>query len=469
MIQMKPRQAGRGSSHRRTMELLTQARPVRLDPLSDPVSAATALARAVQAAAGAGPAAVRPGRPRHHVHRRHAALGAGATLAATAAAAAVLMASDGLATGTASHVPTAGRAHALSAQQILLTAAVSAARQPAEGRYWRVAEESELAQAAGPNAHPYAVEQRWDPMLTWDARSPHQRTWTFPATGYRSVPASPGAAAAWRAGGSPRLPSQHSAQQAWWQTGGAVGYFGNSNLTFAQFQRLPTSPAGLAAAVQKAAEQQMAPVPRGSARHWSTVDQTTLSQNMFGVYDQLLQLDPISPAVRAAALRDLARVPGVHSIGKVTDPLGRAGYGIAQGGGPGNTEEVLVIAPRTGLLLADEFVTVRYTPPVPLPPSGAVPGLARCPKGTALPKLHKPICKLSVAQAQRLAASEGHVSVKDPDSGNGFQLVELGPTVKLAPGQMQSYNVIVSAGWTNASPPLPPRAQQFSVAKDSKG
>jgi hypothetical protein len=197
--------------------------------------------------------------------------------------------------------------------------------------------------------------------------------------------------------------------------------------------------------------------------------QNQLAQAMFGVYDQLLKLDPISPAVRAAVFRDLARLPGVRSIGKVVDPLGRTGYGIAQGGAPGSSEEVLVIAPGTGLLLSDEYVTVSSAHQAPLPSSGALPGLARCPKGVQTVK-HMArqggghvVCMMTAAQAKHLPAGDGTVV------NNGQVLVGTGPVLQLAPGQLQYYDAIVSAGWTNTSPPLPPRAQQFSVAKDGKG
>jgi hypothetical protein len=339
----------------------------------------------------------------------------------------------------------------LSAQQILLTAAVSAARQPARGRYWRVADINGSVIAAGPNAHPYAVEQTWKPELTWDARSPGQRTWTFPSTGYSTVPATAGAAAAWKADGSPKLPTQRSSQQGWWQTGGTVGYFGNSNLTFAQFQALPASPAGLAAAVRKAAQEQNPPLPKPSrdVYYWGYGGLPTIGQDMFSVYEQLLMRDPISPQVRAAVFRGLAELPGVRSIGRVTDPLGRTGYGIALSSGPGGTEEVLVIAPGSGMLLTDEFVTVSSSPPKPVPPSGAGPGLSACPKGTALPHPTHPVCLMRV--------------------DGSTKLVGPGPLTELAPGQVQSFDAIVSEGWTDASPTLPPRSQQFSVTKDGKG
>jgi hypothetical protein len=472
---MKALRAGRPSRHRRTMELLAQARPAWLDPAPPatslhstpphcprpgPASAAvTTLLRTARDRGQAGPPAAAPPRerPRYPVHRhpvhRHRTALAAATLAA--AAVAVLLASGGLAPGPGSRSQAAGRAAGLSARQILLTAAVSAARQPAEGRYWRVEAETAMVVAAGPNAHPYAVEQRWGPSLTWDARSPGQRTWTFPATGYRSAPATPGAAAAWRADGSPKLPAQDGPQQAWWQTGGAVGYLGNDNLTFAQFQRLPSSPAALAAVVTKAAEQQIAPPPpTHGVRTWSIGGgQPSLSQAMFGVYDQLLKLDPISPQVRAAVFRDLAGLPGVRSIGKVTDPLGRTGDGIALAPGRQQLsdrtplEEVLVIAPGSGLLLADEFVAEQG--PSPGRRSGAAPGQTRCPGKSIVRRIKGPAC------LERLS---GHL-----------ELVSLGPAPDLSPGQVESYDVIVTAGWTNASPPLPPRSQQFSVAKDGKG
>jgi hypothetical protein len=462
----------RGRSGRRTMELLAQARPASLDPGTDPGAAAGRRQDTIAAALRTNPEAPPRGaasmRSRPRVPR--AALATGLTLAAAGAAAAVFVAGSGPGAAPApiSRTPKTGSTPSvtLTAQQILFTAAVSAAQQPAQGRYWKVTDISGSVMAAGPNAHPYAVEQTWSPSVTWDARSPRQRSWTMPASGFTTTPVSAGAAAAWRAGGSPKLPSRHGRQQGWWQTGGTDGYLGNGNLTSAQFQRLPASPARLSAVVKKAAEQQIEPSPNVKAVYWSTAGKESLAETMFGVYDQLLKLDPITPAVRAAVFRDLARLPGVHSIGKVTDPLGRTGYGIAQSQGPADngaeqTEEVLVIAPGSGLLLADEFVVTSTS--YSAPSSGAAPGLGTCPKGTALPKINHPMCKLSAAQAKQLPASEGLYS------GHGFLLVGPGPMVELASGQVESFDAIVGARWTNASPALPSPSQRFSVVKDSKG
>jgi hypothetical protein len=92
--------------------------------------------------------------------------------------------------------------------------------------------------------------------------------------------------------------------------------------------------------------------------------------------------------VRATTFRVLATIPGVSLAGKVTDPLGRTGYGIAldTGTGPGSTggqEEVLVIAPGTGTFRTDEYVVTSLPAGVSAAPaSGALPGPVTCPAGT---------------------------------------------------------------------------------------
>jgi hypothetical protein len=319
---------------------------------------------------------------------------------------------------------------------VLLTAAVHAAQVPVTGRYWRIVLRSGSVHAAGPNVHPYAVLRRWSPAAYWDSRSAARSSWTLPSAGWTTRPASAGAAAAWRAAGSRPLRAHRGRQQAWWQTGGAVGYLGNGNLTFAQFRSLPSAPGRLAAVVRRAARaQNKAGVPAG----------------MFGIYDQLLKWDPIAPRVRAAVFRDLAALPGVRSAGRVTDPLGRPGYGIEMTGtGPSGEREVLVIAPGTGSLLADEFLTT--TAPRQLAPGGARPGPTSCPRGTRL--VMRGVCRSGVI------------------TRHGQQVIDefsLGPQLALPRGSLVSYDAVVRAGWTSAQPRLPAPSQRFSVATDGRG
>jgi hypothetical protein len=77
---------------------------------------------------------------------------------------------------------------------------------------------------------------------------------------------------------------------------------------------------------------------------------------------------PVSPAVRGAAYRMLAGVPGITTLGRVTDPTGRSGIAVAithrgDGGAVGQTR--LVIDPATGAALAQERwsdgIRVSYT------------------------------------------------------------------------------------------------------------
>jgi hypothetical protein len=431
------------------LDLLAQARPPRLDPDPGTAPPAASFSTAGPPAALAAPPPAWPA-PRG---RRRRYLVAGLAVTAAAALAAGLTAAaagppgrpaaghpaDRAAGRPPSHPagqPPGSAAPAPSARAVLLTAATNAARVPVTGRYWRVVMSSGSVQAAGPNARPFAVMRRWFPSANWDSRSAARQSWTLVPGSWTSRPASAGAAAAWRADGSPPLPRHHGRQQAWWQTGGAVGYLGNGNLTFAQFRALPSAPRRLAAVVRRAARAQN---PHG------------VREEMFGVYDQLLKWDPISPQVRAAVFRDLAALPGVRSAGRVTDPLGRVGYGIEMPGtGSGAERQVLVIAPGTGSLLADEYFTT--TAPRQVPASGARPGLTSCPGGKR--PVRQNIC------GTKMITRHGK---------KYLEMIALGPRLVLPGGSLESYDAVIQAGWTSARPRLPAPSLRFSTATDSRG
>ncbi|GGM55567.1 hypothetical protein GCM10011608_45560 [Micromonospora sonchi] len=65
---------------------------------------------------------------------------------------------------------------------------------------------------------------------------------------------------------------------------------------------------------------------------------------------------PVSPQVRAAAYRMLAAMPGVTSLGRVTDQLGRPGVAVAvtHQGDFGAAQTRLIVDPATGQALAQE-------------------------------------------------------------------------------------------------------------------
>ncbi|HEY1639131.1 MAG TPA: hypothetical protein VGG35_00460 [Streptosporangiaceae bacterium] len=431
------------------LNLLAQARPPRLDPDRGTAPPAASFLTAGPSAA---PATPPPGGSAPRGRRRRYLMAGLAVTAAAALAAGLTVAVAGPPGRPASGHPgrpAAGRAlshpagpppgagaPAPSARAVLLTAAVNAARVPVTGRYWRVVMTSGSAQAAGPNAHPFAVMQRWFPSANWYSRSAARQTWTLVPGSWTSQPASAGAEAAWRAAGSPPLPRRHGPQQAWWQTGGGVGYLGNGNLTFAQFRALPSAPRRLAAVVRRAARAQS---PSG------------VRYEMFDVYDQLLKWDPITPQVRAAVFRDLAALPGVRSAGRVTDPLGRVGYGIEMTGtGSGAERQVLVIAPGTASLLADEYFTT--TAPRQVPPSGARPGLTSCPGG-------KQPARQNICGTRKIIRH----------GKKYLEMIALGPRLVLPAGSLESYDAVIRAGWTNARPRLPAASLRFSTATDGRG
>jgi hypothetical protein len=78
-------------------------------------------------------------------------------------------------------------------------------------------------------------------------------------------------------------------------------------------------------------------------------------QDLFRETSELL-LDPLPPAVRAAAYQVLATVPGVHMKTGVTDPDGRVGTALWIDSDPG---DVIVVDPVSGLLLADEWLAAQ--------------------------------------------------------------------------------------------------------------
>jgi hypothetical protein len=356
----------------------------------------------------------------------------------------------------------------LTAREVLLRAAAVAASSPSTGTYWREEEITGnlLGYASGTQA--YAVDQRNAPITSWDSRSAGQRTWIFPSTGETTIPLAGGATTAWQAAGSPALPRTSSTQQAWWQVGGNVGNLGNEQLTYAQLQALPASSAGLAKAMRAeiAQEDKQEQVP--------ATDQD-VTFRMFEISAVLLK-EPIPAPVRAAVFQVLASLPGVHTIGTVTDPLGHSGYGIVLGGGSDGPDpfarlqdtaaEVLVIDSGTGELVDDEQVQTALPAGVTPASSGAIPGFANCkailadvdvPGTTCVPSEVKP------------SYGTGKVMTVTTPSGDQT-MVQLGqPLLAVPAGTVVSYDAVITAGWTSGRPVLPPAADQFDAATQGKG
>jgi hypothetical protein len=137
---------------------------------------------------------------------------------------------------------------------------------------------------------------------------------------------------------------------------------GAKTLTLPQLQALPADPATLEKLILAGG------VAPGEAPSAFLLD---------GVVAPILEM-PVTPAVRAALYEMLAAMPGIHSLGEVTDPAGqqgeavsytakyqdcgqvstRAANGYAATGvlfSSCTTQEILIIDPATGLPLAEEL------------------------------------------------------------------------------------------------------------------
>jgi hypothetical protein len=143
----------------------------------------------------------------------------------------------------------------------------------------------------------------------------------------------------------PPTPNHPIPGPAFWVLGNRTG------MTVHDVRRLPTTPAALRQRLLGVAERDGARTPAEQAQ-WLWVQ----TPNMLAEW-------PLTPRTRAAAYRLLAGLPGIRSIGRVTDPLGRPGVAVARTGhdhGTGMVETQFIFDPGTSAFLASQ--TILRTP-----------------------------------------------------------------------------------------------------------
>jgi hypothetical protein len=359
-----------------------------------------------------------------------------------------------------------------TAAQVLNAAAQVAAAQPAQppGKYWRVSIASTKLIPGGTNAHPYALRETLSPWVTWYPMQPTKNQWyiAYSDAGYTTTLATPGGAAQWRAAGSPALPSAKL------RVVGMEAFsdlrYGPTRLTPAQFQSLPSDPATLMA--------QLDEMVKGS---YQAGVKNQHSYEVFGVLADLLDHEPITPQVRAAAFRVLAGLTGIQMLGKATDAVGRSGYRIGLDGGAYKTfgasgilggPLTLVISPQAGTLLAEETVASSQSTTGRKPAaSGAIPGATACGQykfaGTtpgvqvggigSHPYTYGGFtyCVPRGATVKVLPSGDGasdSVAWSMPHQYGVTYEGPLGPVVTPPPGTVTAAYTILSAGWTDATP-----------------
>ncbi|MEU6034252.1 hypothetical protein ABZ801_02465 [Actinomadura sp. NPDC047616] len=206
----------------------------------------------------------------------------------------------------------------------------------------------------------------------WIAHDPRTRSW-FVTRDVAARPRSGADEEVWRRAGSPRrwrlnqqgvsqspIEGQDLVTNGEWAAavpgdpGGRGLYLGNWWASVRDVQGLPADPARLRARIVAKSD--------GSRDMFDPSTSKNPDTLAFQVGARLLMDVPVAPKVRAATYRMLAELPRVRSLGRLRDPLGRPGVGVAmtEAGPDGSTvERQLIIDPGTGLLLADQKMVVR--------------------------------------------------------------------------------------------------------------
>nr|BFE74255.1 hypothetical protein GCM10020092_075560 [Actinoplanes digitatis] len=256
---------------------------------------------------------------------------------------------------------------------------------PAVGRYWVSRVESGTLLQVGGAGEPVRDHgpHRGDDLARGPPRRPCR---VSPAVG-GGAPASDTDRAAWRRAGSPSswpidescptTSGRYTAGAGATRTvvgkpGASTFLIGGGYLTAAQARDLPADPVRLQAWLV------------GSLRRGSpNLTAAELSKGVFDSMINLLYQAPGTPAVRAAAYRLLADLPGLRDLGTVTDPKGRPGTavtlvtneetpGVRQADTGGAREVRLIFDPESGRPLAWETRVLRPADYLAWVPTGAV-------------------------------------------------------------------------------------------------
>lgn len=385
-----------------------------------------------------------------------------------------------------------------AAAAALTAAAAAAAAQPARaGKYFRVSGYLGNTEASGPNAHPYIIDYRDHLSTTWYPTSPKAKQAIYANQAQTSVLPTQGALAAWRAAGRPALPHRAAAPDMatsfpypnpGYAVLGGFGdpYFAGPTLKVAQYLALPTNPAALENAIRAAIRHSPYDMtgiqpPAGDIQPPPKPGPAVENQRVFLTCVALLERDPVTSAVRAATLNVLATLPGLTFEQNVTDRLGRTGFGISMPGVTYGTTGLnwgwvtlegtemkssdrlrLVISPA-GTLLDEEDVTTSPTLSRlrVMPPSGAIPGPAKCPAGWDAEDSgnHRTVC---VVHGDVVQPSGAGFTISGPHGSSPRTKVPVylnRPILALPAGTVVSYRAILGAGWTDDTPSMAASAQ----------
>ncbi|MFI1734250.1 CU044_5270 family protein [Streptomyces acidicola] len=249
----------------------------------------------------------------------------------------------------------------------LLSVAKKAETSAADGTYWQTTTRSEDVDVVGEQGRLFAVRDTATAEWSVGVR-PGTRSLMVSGLDGVTAPRTKADEARWRAAGSPET---MQAEVMGNEEGGTLGYrmgtrqptvvrtdaddkiyaIGPRNVSYQELRELPSNSGELRRQLEKLyTEDSGAEV--GSDRTAYVLRQAAGLITM-----------PVKPAVRAAAYRVMAELPGARGLGRVTDPLGREGAGFAFPGTArtplGGVEQRLVVDDSTGELLCEQLVLVE--------------------------------------------------------------------------------------------------------------
>lgn len=255
----------------------------------------------------------------------------------------------------------------------LLSAARKAESSSAGGTYWQTTTQSQYVDVAEAHGQFFAVRDTSTEKWSVGVR-PSTESLMVSGLDRQAGPRTAADKARWQAAGSPRTVEIES------ESAGGTGKrayklgtgrptvlrtnlddkiygFGTGNVSYKDLQALPATSDELGRYLGKLYAQ-----AKGTdGAEGGTSGRSTWILRQAG---DLVTM-PVKPAVRAAAYRVMADLPGVRVVGQVTDPLGRQGVGVEYPGtyhGPlGTTKQRLVIDPATGAMLGDQLLLVTPT------------------------------------------------------------------------------------------------------------
>ena len=300
---------------------------------------------------------------------RRGALGVAAAGAITAAAVTVLLPGRTSTPLISTEEQPLGSLPSHAAKPVLLAMAAKAASAgQGSGRYWCTDEQEGQLDPIGPAGHELnppgeggqpspASDYRYSILEKYrmvdcetpqgaDAGDFYQYLGAHPATSADT--------AAWRRAGSP------DRWQGWY--GAAVsmkpGSYAKIGKTgglppWGNETSLPADPAKLEKLLLTGLDGPNDVATKQEERHSGMTYRQIVDENLFNNLTGLLE-EPVRPAVRAAAFRLLAQVPGGQETPGVQDPLGRAGIAVWWGKRGDPNDGFMIIDPETTMLLASE-------------------------------------------------------------------------------------------------------------------